>query len=369
MTTTLSHRLVRMTGRDPEETHRGATPLELLYDLTFVVAFGSAANEMAHYLAEGHVASAVWSFAFAVFAVSWAWINYSWFASAYDTDDAFVRIATLVQMIGVIILTLGLPAVFASIDAGENLDNAVVIAGYVVMRVPMIALWLRAARHDPGRRRGARAQAAIIGISQLGWIALGALSLPLGATFVVVLALAAVEMTGPIVIARRLGQTPWHPHHIAERYGLLVIITLGEVILGTTTAISVLISERGWSIDAIVVAFAGTTLAFTMWWSYFIMPSAPVLARYRGRAWTWGYGHLLIFGSIAAIGAGLHVAAYAIAGETQLNAAAVALTVAVPVGILSTSIFVIYSSCFEHSIGSTCRCSSPRSYRSSRRCS
>jgi low temperature requirement protein LtrA len=68
-----SHRLVRMTGRDTGEHHRGATPLELLFDLTFVVAFGAAANELAHAVAEEHVKSGLIGFAFATFAISWAW--------------------------------------------------------------------------------------------------------------------------------------------------------------------------------------------------------------------------------------------------------------------------------------------------------
>ena len=90
-----------MSGRDPDEGHRSATPLELLYDLTFVVAFGIAADELAHYLADGHYRTGILGFVFATFAVSWAWINYSWFASAYDTDDWVMRLATMVQMVGV----------------------------------------------------------------------------------------------------------------------------------------------------------------------------------------------------------------------------------------------------------------------------
>ena len=103
-----------MAGRDPHESHRAATPLELLFDLTFVVAFGMAADELAHYLVEDHVDTALAGFAFATFAITWAWINFSWFASAYDTDDWVFRLATMVQMVGVIILALGLPDLFAA---------------------------------------------------------------------------------------------------------------------------------------------------------------------------------------------------------------------------------------------------------------
>ena len=114
---TWAHRLRVMSGRDPNERHRAATPLELLYDLTFVVAFGVAGEQVAHLLAVGHYTSGLMSFGLAIFAICWAWINFSWFASAYDTDDWAFRIATMVQMVGVIILALGLPEVFHSTKA------------------------------------------------------------------------------------------------------------------------------------------------------------------------------------------------------------------------------------------------------------
>src|SRR3954452_11730218 len=118
-----AHRRRRFTGRDPDEGNRASTPLELLYDLTIVVAFGTASDELAHYVAEDHVGTGVAGFVFASFAVSWAWVNYSWFASAYDIDDWVFRLATLVQMAGVIVLSLGLPQMFDSIDHGDTLNN------------------------------------------------------------------------------------------------------------------------------------------------------------------------------------------------------------------------------------------------------
>ena len=100
--TVVRHRLERMLGRDPRETHRAATPLELLYDLTFAVAFGIAGNQLAHRLAEGHFGAGALGFGFATFAICWTWINFSWFASAFDTDDWAYRIAVMVQMVGVV---------------------------------------------------------------------------------------------------------------------------------------------------------------------------------------------------------------------------------------------------------------------------
>ncbi len=138
-----------MTGRDPQERHRGATPLELLFDLTFVVAFSQISSQAAHALELGHLSTMFVGFGFAIFAVSWAWINYSWLASAYDNEDIFFRLATLVVMIGVLVVALGIPPVFSSLEQGEHLDNTVLVTGYVIMRVATVAIWLRAARHDP----------------------------------------------------------------------------------------------------------------------------------------------------------------------------------------------------------------------------
>jgi low temperature requirement protein LtrA len=331
-----------MTGRDPAQAHRTATPLELLFDLTFVVAFSQAGNQMAHLLAEGHVGSALAGFGFATFAICWAWINYSWLASAYDTDDIFFRVATLVVMVGVLVLALGLPAAFHSIDEGDHLDNRVVVAGYVVMRVANLALWLRAAAHDPVRRRTCLTYAATIGVAQAGWLVVLFVDPPLSVLWIPYLALVAVEMAGPVLAERGEG-TPWHPHHIAERYGLLVIITLGEVILGTITAISAVVETRGWSAEAVLLAVAGTALAFGLWWVYFMMPSAEVLSRHRERAFPWGYLHILIFGSLAATGAGLHVAAYVIEHEAHIGPVSAVLTTAVPVLVFTAALFVVYS--------------------------
>ena len=344
-----AHRRRSFGGRDPNEDHRSATPLELLYDLTFVVAFGTAANELAHYVADGQVWTAILGFAIASFAVAWAWINYSWFASAYDTDDWVMRLATMVQMLGVIILALGLSQMFASIDAGGVLDNHVMVAGYVVMRVPMIFLWARAARDDPPRRAAALTYIWTISVAQVFWVTLAIVDLPIRATIALVAVFAGVEMAGPFVAERRKGGTPWHAHHIAERYGLLVIITLGEGIIGTVASINALVhGDAGWTVEAGVVAFAGVGLIFATWWTYFVIPWADVLSVHRERSFLWGYGHIIVFASLAAIGAGLHVAAYYLDNETTLGPVQTILSTAIPFGIYILTLYALYASFTRH---------------------
>ena len=293
------HGLRRMLGRDPLERHRTVTPLELLFDLTFVVAFAQAGDQLAHYVAEGHIATAVWGFVFVVLSVCWAWINFTWFASAFDTDDWFQRSLTMVQMIGVIILALGIPAVFASIDPGEPFDFMVVAVGYVVMRVSLVADVVRVARQDPANRRVAL-RYAVLQRDHPGRMGDGRVAHDRERALLVALlvVLWAAEFAGhPFATWNAKdadGQwqgTPWNADHIAERYGLLVIITLGEGILGTIAAVAAVVAHVGWSGEAVLIVIAGIGLTFGLWWTYFIVPSAPVLARHRERKWAWGYGH------------------------------------------------------------------------------
>jgi low temperature requirement protein LtrA len=337
----LHHHVRRMSGRDPHEAHRVATPLELLFDLTFVIAFGLAASQFAHALAEGHYGAALLGFGFASFAICWAWVNFSWFASAYDTDDWIFRVVTMVQMIGVLILAIGLPRMFASIEHGEHLDNSVMVLGYVIMRVALVSQWLRAAKQDPDRRGACFAYAIAVSIAQLGWVMQIVLDFSLGVSLVLGGILFLVELAGPI-LAERGGGTPWHAHHIAERHGLFAIIALGEGVVGTVATLSAVVEGQGWTTDAALIAIAGTGLTFGMWWVYYMLPSAQILHAHRDRAFVWGYSQMLVIAAIVATGAGLHVAAYFIGGEAHISALATVLTVAIPVGVFLGLIYALY---------------------------
>ncbi|MGY0538524.1 low temperature requirement protein A [Nocardioides sp. YJ-D4] len=342
---TATSRLRQMTGRDPHEEHRAATPLELLFDLTFVVAFGMSGNELAHQLAEGHIVAGIVAFCFASFAICWAWINYSWMASAYDTDDWAFRLLTMLQMVGVIIMALGLPEMFESVHEGERLHNEIMIAGYVVMRVALCGQWLRAWRQDPGRRGAHRIYLVSILGSQVLWCVIAILPLDVATAFAAMMVPLVIELVGPFIAERHFGGTPWHADHIAERYGLLTIITLGEGVIGTVAVMSAIVHEPelGWSLDAILLLAAGIGLTFGQWWTYFTIPWATMLERRRDRSFLWGYGHILLFAAIAATGAGLHVAAYLLEHESKLGEVGTVISVALPVGVYALVLYLLYN--------------------------
>jgi low temperature requirement protein LtrA len=334
--------MARMGGRDPHEKHRAATPLELFFDLTFVIAFGVAGSQFAHEIAEAHFGAGLLGFSFAMFAVIWAWINFTWFASAYDTDDWVFRVVTLIQLLGVLVLAMGIEPLFRSLVEGDHVDNAVIVGGYVMMRLALVFQWLRAARQDPARRQTCLRYATYLGVVQLGWIAVLIIQADLLATILMTVPLYVLEMAIPYV-AERSTRTPWHAHHIAERYGLLAIIALGECLVGAIETLRVIVARHGWSVDAALVGFSGTALAFAMWWIYFILPAGRALHLQRHRSFFFGYGHIPIFAAIAATGAGLHVAAYFIDHEAHISAAMAVASIAVPVALFKLSLTWLYS--------------------------
>lgn len=338
----IHHHIRRMSGRNPHEANRVATPLELLFDLTFVIAFGLGASEFAHALAEAHYSVGLIGFGFASFAICWAWINFSWFASAYDTDDWVFRLTTMVQMIGVVVLAIGLPKMFKSLEAGQ-LDNSIMVLGYIIMRIAMMFQWLRAAKQDPARRRACLAYVVTILVAQLGWIALLLANLPVSLGLIFAPLLMLVELAGPMIAERKYGGTPWHAHHIAERYSLFAIIALGEGVVGTVASLSAVIEHQGWSLDAILVCIAGMGLTFGMWWVYYMLPSAQTLHAHRERSFVWGYGQMILITAIVATGAGLHVAAYFIEGKAHIGSVATLLTTAIPVGVFLLGIYALYA--------------------------
>lgn len=319
-----------MFGRDPGQSHRAATPLELFFDLCFVVAVALAAGRLHHALAEGHPETALPGYAMVFFAIWWAWMNFTWFASAYDTDDVPYRLATMVQIAGALILAAGVPRAF------DNRDFGLVVVGYIVMRAAMIGQWLRAARSDPSHRPAALRYAAGIAACQVGWILRLALPVSLGTVSFIALALA--EVLVPIW-AERPGMSTWHPGHIAERYGLFTLIVLGESILATTMGIQAAFDGGAGKPALLLAAGSALLIVFAMWWIYFDQPAGSLPS--AANSFVWGYSHLLIFASAAAVGAGLQVGVDAITGVAHTSGAVIGLSLAVPVALYLLGVWAI----------------------------
>jgi low temperature requirement protein LtrA len=225
------------------------TPLELFFDLVFVLAITQctalmAANPTWAGLGKGLLVLAL---------LWWAWVGYAWLTSVVDPEEGVVRFAIFAAMAALLVVALCVPQAFG----GEGLLFA---GAYGAVRSAQIGLFTVASRDEPELRR------SVIGLAvgtALGVGLLVAGALAGGAAQVVLWALALLlDMAGPFLF----GSEGWKlvPGHFAERHGLIVLIALGESIV----AIGV---GAGSGVDAGIVAAAvlGTAVAAELWWLYF----------------------------------------------------------------------------------------------------
>jgi low temperature requirement protein LtrA len=225
------------------------TPLELFFDLVFVLAFTQATALMADQptwegLAKGLlVLGVMW----------WAWVGYAWLTSVVDPEEGAVRIAIFAAMAALLVSALSIPGAF------EDLGLLFALA-YGGVRGGQIALFVIASRDDPELRH------SVLGLAVSTAVGTGLL---VGASFAdgelqgALWALAlALDMGGPLLI----DSSGWRlsPSHFAERHGLILIIALGESIVAIGIG-----AEHGVDAGVVAAAVLGIVVAAMLWWMYF----------------------------------------------------------------------------------------------------
>ncbi|HEY3557466.1 MAG TPA: low temperature requirement protein A [Kribbella sp.] len=324
-------RLVPMRPRDPHEPGRVASSLELFFDLVFVVAVSVAASQLHHALSEKHIAEGLMSYGMVFFAIWWAWMNFTWFATSFATDDWLYRVLTIVQMSGVLVLAAGIEPVF------EDRDFTVVVFGYVVMRVAMIAQWLRASHAAGESRQATLRYAGGIAIVQVLWLT--TLVMPESLVVVAWCVFVLAELAVPVVAERRW-TTPWHPHHITERYGLFTLILLGESLLASANAIIEALHEHESLGELIALSVLTLVVTAALWWIYFWPPHHTAITSF-GRSIRYGYVHYFVFAAAGAFSAGIEVEIDSITHHTELSEVAASYTVTIPIAIFVLGIWWI----------------------------
>jgi low temperature requirement protein LtrA len=239
------------------------TPLELFFDLVFVLAITQCTSLMSNHttwegLAQGLlVLGVLW----------WAWVGYAWLTSVVDPEEGAVRIAMFAAMASLLIVGICVPEAFNTLA----LEFAL---AYGAVRAAHITLFMLASRDDPALRQSTWGLAigTAIGVALL-----------LAASFLDGLAQAAVwslalllDMGEPFLF----GAEGWKliPGHFAERHGLIIIIALGESIVAIGVG-----AEAHLTAGIAAAAVLGVTLAAALWWIYFDVV-AIVSARRLARA-------------------------------------------------------------------------------------
>lgn len=270
-------------------------PLELFFDLVFVLAITQCTALMAH----GESWEAIAQGLLVLGVLWWAWVGYAWLTSVIDPEEGVVRLVFFAAMAAMLIVALCVPRAF------DDLALAFALA-YGFFRSGQIALFILASPEDDGLRHSVLALAGSTAVA-VGILVLASLfdGLAQGALWALALFL---DMAGPYFF----GAAGWKlvPEHFAERHGLIVIVALGESIVAIGVGAA---GELDFGIGA--VAVLGVALASAFWWMYFdivALISARRLAdapagRVRNELArdSYSYVHLLLVAGIVLVALGI----------------------------------------------------------------
>jgi low temperature requirement protein LtrA len=302
--------------REPDvnqESNRSATRLELFFDLAFVLFVAGCADM----LAKDETITGGLRFAAVVAVGWWAWASATLYANRFDTDDAIFRLLTLIGMGGVIMMA-------AAADQVTGPAWTWFVVGYVVLRVVLALGYLRVWRTLPDTRAGIRPY--LIGHVAGGAFWLVSLTVPAPARYVLWAAGVLVDLLGPTLSARRPDAPPLHMEHLPERFGLFVILLLGESVAATVHGLH----DGKWTSGVTVTAIAAFLLTAALWWSYFDLSGGAAKRRlvqeggertHQGVHDFYVYAHLPVAISLAAVAVGLeHAIAHGSDGHLPAGA-------------------------------------------------
>ncbi|WP_420455712.1 low temperature requirement protein A [Rubrivirga sp.] len=290
---------------DGSAVHRQATWLELFFDLVFVVAVAGLAGLLRDDLS----ATGLGWFAFLLFPMWWLWMDFSYYADQFDSDDVVYRLALLAVMAGI----LSVSRVASEIVEGGAGWGAFVFAG---MYGVLCGLYVRAYRANPELRPLTGRYAVAMAVA--GGLYLASAVVPAPGRFGLWLAAVAVPMVNSPVAYYQVPGLPSQLSHMPERFGLFTIIALGESVVAVAQGIA----ETPSTPAVLAASGAGFALAAALWWTYFIRDDASALsAELEGgrsdllRSHVYGYAHYGVYAGVVAAGVGVEEAILAVGGE------------------------------------------------------
>jgi len=279
------------------EEERSVTFLELFYDLVYVALVA----QLAHALAENVMLKGVVGFAFLFIIVWWAWLNGSAYHDLHGNNDIRTRVFTFLQMI-----TIAAMAVFAHNALGEG--SVGFALSYAALQLILTYLWWRTGVHDPKHRPLSRPYTIVFLVSTILFI--GSIFVPIPIRFYLWGFAVLISLILPFNSMRLAKNDPAVREEVdritnvspslVERFGLLTIIVLGEVVIGTINGVAGH-HQLNWAVG--VTAVLGMLIAIGLWWIYFDFVShrkpKPTMSKVR----QWLYLHLPLTAGIAAVGA------------------------------------------------------------------
>jgi low temperature requirement protein LtrA len=285
--------------RSTIDGHRQATWIELFFDLIFVVAVAQLATLLLKDVSW-------WSgtiYAVTYMAVWLSWVNATFYANRFDSDDLSQRLITFAQMLTV-------AGMAASVAESAAIPFAISIALFRLLTAVSYARVRKAIPADaPLANRMVIVMSAIAAIWAASVFVDGRARIGVW-VFAIGLEIGIQWLRSS---RRRRGSAAIQMNHLVERFGLFTIIVLGETVL----AVVVGVAHAHWEASAVVFAALGMTISFSLWWIYFEGVAGTPLKNIGGlRPLVWVYSQALLVMSITALGIGLEVAIFTELGES-----------------------------------------------------
>jgi low temperature requirement protein LtrA len=289
------------TGEGLEQDERHATWTELFFDLVFVAAIA----ELGSVLRDDASLDGILRMAALFVPVWWVWIGYTLYADRFDSDDAVFRGLMFAGMLGSGALAINVHYVAEGSSAGFALS-------YVAVRIVLLLLYDRARRHVPQARPLVVRYMRGFSVSVALWLISLAFQ---GAARYAIWALAmTIDIGTPVTMPARIFRLlPIHQSHLPERFGLFILIVLGETVVSVTAASAGI----DWTLSAAIVAGCAFAAVTCLWWIYFDLLD---LAAIRGASFytfqVYFYGHLPLLIGLTGVGAGTKLAIAAATGDS-----------------------------------------------------
>ena len=280
----------RLRTLEPTDGERHASWLELFFDLVFVLAVAQIAKVLVN---QSDLDGFVKYIALFV-PIWWSWVGFTFYADRFESEDTAYRVMMFAGMFTVAALSLTLGNAFS-----VGGDTAFLIC-YILVRLVLIALYIRSAYHIPLARSLSLQFITGFGIS----VALLLISFMFAPPFRYAIWAAALtlELVTPFLNLRATRTTPFDRSHIPERFGLFTIIVLGEAVIATANGAA----ETIWNFASVSAAALGFAMAAAIWWINFdFVEDSAIKSKSLAPRFIYLYGHFFIVASIVAIGIGV----------------------------------------------------------------
>jgi low temperature requirement protein LtrA len=284
------------------EGARRVTWLELFYDLVFVVVI----SKLAHHLGAHPDWGGVRDFVFLFIPVWWVWTSATYYNERFETYDLSFRLFVLLQMLTV-------AAMAASAEYGLDRATTAFALSYVAARTLIVGLWLRAGYHNPQVRPVTNVYGVGFSLALSLWLI--SAFVPPALAWPLRLVGTLLDVGTPLLTFSRQSRVfTAAARKLPERFGLFVLIVLGESVIGVINGLG---EAKALDLAALLRAVTGLSVGFLLWWIYFDYVGRREVSSGAGKAWSlagWSYLHLPLVMGLAAIGAMLQ---HAVVGSTE----------------------------------------------------